>query len=329
MLVPITRSSRARLQQLLLRPRQGLLAKRLAIGLDTFGRWRRERNSNKGSSPRTIVVGGMKFGGSGKSAAVAWLADRLADMDSKVGLLVRPTRRTKFSGEVRDIKTARLVGDEASQLFARRPNRTRLFAGADLADLQNRFGASNDVLIVDDGLRVPGLGVSVSVMMLDLGSDLGVFPTGPCRESIAEAHSFDIVWGHKCPPTGHPLTRACDVVSTYVPTELIDGTGAHRPLTSICGKTVVLASGIGDPESFYRIVATLGCHVERVYEFGDHEPFDFGKLTAKHGLVLTTEKDLSRNSADRNVLAVRVDFQFERGRESLEALLRGIPKGSK
>lgn len=326
--VPTIRSSRARLQRLLLRPRRGFLAKQLASALDAFGRWRRGRQSGNGTNTFTIVVGGMKFGGSGKTAAVAWLADRLADMGFKVGLLVRPTRRIKFSGELRDLKTARLVGDEASQLFAGKPNRARIFAGADLADLQSRFGPLMDILIVDDGLRVSDLGVSVSVMMLDLGSDQGVFPMGPCRESISESHRFDIVWGHKCPLAGHPLTQHCDVVSTYVATELINGVGERTPLSSMMGKHVALASGIGDPESFYRIVHTLGCHVDRVYEFGDHERFDFGELTATHAIVLTTEKDLSRNGGDRNVLAVKVAFHFQRGRQSMETLLSGILEGS-
>ena len=272
-----------------------------------------------------MAIGGLRLGGNGKTAVASWMVRRFLDWGFRVSLLVRPTRKTKFHGEVTTIADAVNVGDECVMLFHGLSGQARLYASRDLCALQRLSEDLADVIIVDDGLRTQGLGVSLSVMMVDPSSPANVFPSGPCRERLTSPGDFDIVWAHAA---GQVKTEiASDVYSQYMPRCLVGADGEERPLSFLHGSEVVVACGVGHPESFYRTVGELNCRIKRICEFADHESFSFKRLSKPNELVITTEKDVARNGWARNVWAVRVDFHFHAGLKTLEQKMQSIVSG--
>ena len=298
----------------------GLLSKLL----ESSARRKRSNLQFKTALVPTVVIGGLRYGGSGKTPAALWVVRYLASLGLRVGVLVRPTRRTTFFGEVTEDAQVVRVGDECAYLRRVLPTGCRLFAGRDLVALQALASSSVDVLVVDDGLRVTGLGLSLAVMMVDLSAEQGVFPLGPCRESLDHAHNFDVVWGHKSRSGQDPESSDCNVVSVYEPSAIVSAENEVLPLSFLEGRRIQLVSGIGDPLSFYESVRELNCDVSAIYEFGDHEPYSFAELGDRSMLTLTTEKDIARNAAAENVWALRVGFRFVCGRSLLESRLRRV-----
>ena len=150
---------------------------------------------------------------------------------------------------------------------------------------------------------------------------------GPCREVLSTQTMFDIVWGHKAFEVEGGDWDRYHVVTGYEPVCLTNREGEELPLSFLEDRSVVLASGIGDPSSFYRTVNTLGCHVDSVFEFGDHESFDFGAFATTSEFILTTEKDLARNNACPNVWALKMELRFLKGEQWLAERLGSVLKG--
>ena len=61
-----------------------------------------------------------------------------------------------------------------------------------------------------------------------------------------------------------------------------------------------------------------------MFEYGDHEPFDYPVPSCDMEFILTTEKDLARGGEGINVWAVRVDLEVGSGGELLDRCVLGL-----
>jgi tetraacyldisaccharide 4'-kinase len=286
-----------------------------------LGGWRRKRALQGVARIKTIVVGSQTFGGAGKTPVTLHLAQYL-DTDFKVGVLVRPTRRGGgFEGVVRSKKEAAAAGDEALMLWLRLPGTATLFVFKDLVQGQQLADGRVDCLVIDDGLRQSGLSSDLSIVVIDHGASKLVFPRGPCRENERIASYADVVWVNKIdePCGGHQSHG--DVTSRYRPIKLINIEGETLDLEALSDHPITIVSGIGRPASFYHSLLPYLGTVQRVFEYGDHEPFDFPTPICDSELIVTTEKDLARGGAGKNVWAVRVDLELESGGNALNQRL--------
>ena len=274
----------------------------------------------------TLSIGNLSAGGTGKTPlllhSVAWLQKH----DASVGVLSRG-----------------YGGDEGRILEERHPE-AQLVENPDrragLQTLQEQGGA--EVVLLDDGFQHLRIQRDLDVVLLDATRPFGrCLPAGLLRErprALRRAHAIVLsrtelvdpqrvseIWqevdrireGLEALPRLEGGMRAMDM------RRLQDGETCAAG--SFAGKTVRLASGIGNPASFARLVESLGMIVGQYARMGDHHAWQASDCEAwkDDELVIVTEKDgvKLRPFAPAQVWELRADWVFHRGQEEWEELL--------
>lgn len=292
---------------------------------------------------RVISIGGISFGGSGKTPMAIYLAQAASEMVSQIGktaVVSRGYRRTT-SGSliVSDGKKVRApvyeAGDEL-YLIAKRVAKIPIIAdenrirGANMA--VEELGAEN--IILDDGFQRRSLGRKVDIVMVEPEIALGN-PRYLLREKITALRRADIIvvldaedyqreiiaenigghsgaqlfFGERRPRAFHSLK---------------DGSKANiRRLQRL--KTAAFCA-IANPERFGDTLNQMGIHPASILSFPDHcayGPKDLNKIarhyfTAGAEALITTEKDAVKLPALLNALPIyylTIDLEIENSRD--------------
>ncbi len=239
-----------------------------------------------------LIVGNLVVGGTGKTPLVIWLVGQFRERGIRVGVVSRGYGGTR-SGPVRvpPQASAREFGDEPV-LIARRTSSPVVIG-------HNRARAARwllehetvDLIVSDDGLQHYRLARDVEWITVDGSRGWGnrwLMPAGPLRERLGRARQVDAVWV-KAPvpgsPRGHPFhltagraVRLCDQES--------------RPLAHFAGQRVHAVSGIGNPDSFFDLLAAQGLAV-LPHPLADHEHLPAPRLLEwrPEAPIFLTEKD--------------------------------------
>lgn len=280
-----------------------------------------------------ISVGNISIGGSGKTPAVMELADRLARLDRRVGILIRGYAGGQRADEV--------------QLLRRRCPQSAVFVNSDRVSAAGEAcHAGCDVLIMDDGFQHRRQARDLDIVLLDATCPFGMghlLPRGLLREPPNALRRADLVVLTRCdqvdalalqrteqrlaelvaPST--PVLHAC-----HRPAGLVDPLGKDAGPLPGPGGRAVLASAIGCPAAFERTVAGLGLQVLAHRAWPDHHRFTredvavLGELHSAHqpDWLLTTEKDAVKWQqlslpADLPLRALRVRFDFAPGEDTM------------
>jgi tetraacyldisaccharide 4'-kinase len=304
---------------------------------------------------KVISIGNLTLGGTGKTPVVIALANELHDSGHAVGVVSRGYGRqpTEDVVEVSDGHSRksdpRQTGDEPF-LIAERCLGVPVAVGADRYAagqyLLGRF--SLDTLILDDGFQHHALKRDVDVVLVDATAPFGngyLFPRGRLRERLSalERASLVVVTRagqgefHGVFEAIHHIAPAARLCATdFVPTGLrrIDGSRSQPP-DALKGERVVAFSGIGNPESFRRLLERLGALVVDHCLFPDHHVYcirDMRRVvqlaaTLRADRVVTTEKDavkirlLTHGDDDPGVWALRIDLEWLAGGEEWKRLV--------
>jgi tetraacyldisaccharide 4'-kinase len=287
---------------------------------------------------RVLSVGNIAVGGTGKTPAALWLAERLAARGWRPAIVARGYRKRRRGvvvvGEAgRALVTPEDGGDEAV-LLARR------FAGPVVTGERRaeaaavacaRFGV--DAIVLDDGFQHRALARDADLVLATDDAAAGwPLPAGPLRESaagLARARALLAVDGAPPPERGVPVFRG-----RLVPTGFVaPATDSSAPLTALAGRTVSALAGVARPARFVATLEGAGVRVGRLLRYPDHHRYtaddaaDIARALAD-GPVVTTEKDLvklERFPALAGLAALRVSLEVERG-EALVDLLAGAPQ---
>jgi tetraacyldisaccharide 4'-kinase len=300
----------------------GLLRAGLAVGEVPYALVTRIRNKlfdarlrKSVRLPRPVVsIGNITAGGTGKTPAVRWLAERLRDGGKKVAILSRGYKSK--GGELGDepsMLQALLNGDgNASPVFVR-ANAKRARAGQEL--LHEVGGSGVDVFILDDGFQHRQLARDFDLVLIDATAPFGyghVFPRGMLREPVSglvRATAFMLTRVDEV--ESGAIDRAREVLRRYnpsaplyetvhAPTHLRHaGSAKPIPLDAMRGRPWFAFCGIATPTSFLRQLETLGGTPAGSRAFADHHTYgekDVAAIVAaasKAGanVLVTTEKD--------------------------------------
>ncbi len=286
---------------------------------------------------RVISVGNLTVGGTGKTPAALWLADRLVARGLRAGIVARGYRKRRPGVVVVGVDGEALVapeegGDEAVML-------ARRFAGPVVTGERRAEAAAAavaqfalDVVVLDDGFQHRALRRDADLVLMSDDPAAGrLLPAGSRREplaSLARARAVLAV-GDGVPPTPAALPRFAARVEA---TALVDATAEGwrtAPLAGLDGARVVAVSGVARPERFVALLARCGAKVRRHIAFPDHHTYasvDVAALVAAsaEGLLVTTEKDLVKLAEIpglRALRALRVELVVERGDALVDLLL--------
>ncbi len=285
---------------------------------------------------RVLSVGNLTVGGTGKTPAALWLAERLAARGHRVGIVARGYRKRRPGPVVVGVDGRALVsaedgGDEAVML-------ARRFAGPVVTGERRHEAASLacarfalDTIVLDDGFQHRALARDADLVLVADDAAAGrCLPAGSLREPPAALRRARVVLvlGDAAAPPGVVMFRARVVPVAAVRSR--DGVLETEPLDGLAGWDVVAVAGIARPERFVDVVARLGGRVRDVLRFPDHHAYtaaDAARIAeaARLGLVVTTEKDLvklERFPGLEALLAVRVELEVDREDALLDLLER-------
>lgn len=283
-----------------------------------------------------ISVGNITLGGTGKTPFTIFLADHFQAMGINCAILTR--------GYGNDEN--KMIKDELPDIS--------VFVGQDrVTSAQLAVSEGKDVLILDDGFQHRRIARDLNILMLDSTKMFGnrfLLPRGTLREPIRSLKRADFFMLSKTDRINEEqkeeIMRQLNttfpgkpVVSTrHKPSFLTDVTGSAHSIDSLCGKKVMLLSGIADPDYFAFLVEQTGAAIISRLDYPDHHCYrqmDIGKVYAKCATenieaIIVTKKDhvklkeLDISSIEDKVFVMNIIVDIVRGKERLVARLNSI-----
>ena len=276
---------------------------------------------------KTISVGNVTAGGTGKTPLVAHIAETLLERGYKVCILTRgygrndPSSRVLVADGSSVLADAKTAGDEPAELALKLKGKAVIIADPDRVSsgvwAKEKFGVT--VFILDDGFQHRKVERDLDIVCIDATDPLGnekMLPAGSLREPLHNLARADVV----------VLTRAnlvddVDALSARIRTynsrclilraenriaavqdlegflkgDDTRGDGPPQPTVAGC----MAFCGIGNPENFFAMLHDSELSIRSKKAFPDHHAFSQSDIenlereAAKSGarVLLTTAKD--------------------------------------
>ncbi|MCC6848911.1 MAG: tetraacyldisaccharide 4'-kinase [Deltaproteobacteria bacterium] len=313
----------ARVGRALLTPAAGLYAAGLGVRNAAY---RAGVLRSRAAAVRTVSVGNVRVGGTGKTPFTRWLATRIHERGVPVAIVTRgyggSDRAAHVVGDgVRVASTVLRSGDEAVMLA--RTSGVPVVAGADRAAAAALAIATfrSRLLVCDDAFQHRALRRDLDLVLVDAGERGGLgrlLPIGPLREPLralkrahvvlVRSHDDDAV---ALPPAAFPEQRVLRV--RFAPNALVQPVAAawqEIGLAALAGQRVLAVTAVARPAPLYGALRSWEAELVHVLEYPDHHAYDARDWQAIAGaakdvdLIVTTEKDLVKLEA----------FPFARGK---------------
>lgn len=266
---------------------------------------------------KSIVVGNLSVGGTGKTPFVDFLIQHFLEEKIKLSTLSRGYGR-KTSGVIHAQKgsTAAQIGDEPLLYFSRYEPAIEVFVAEKRklgveAILQN--DPKTDLIILDDAFQHRAVTAGLNVLITEFGNLYSggfILPAGNLREWPSAAKRADVIVVSKCPEN---LTEEIkDLVRQQLRIrphqKLFFSSIQYLPLHSCSNEEVnpvqniLLVTGIGNPEPLRRELSKTYSVTQ--IKFPDHHDFTAANIAEIHQkfdtfaphekMIVTTEKDFMR-----------------------------------
>lgn len=259
---------------------------------------------------KVISIGNITLGGTGKTTLVEFTCRYLRQKGHKVAIISRGYKRKKTKHQS--------MGDEPYML-AEKLGDIPVIVDADRIRGAKRamrdYGV--DTVVLDDGFQQWGLKKDLEIVTIDAGCPFGnrnMIPRGILREPLSSLKRTDVFVLAKTnlSPDIEALKESLRKInpqgmifeSMHVPLSFYDinDPGKFFDPSFLKGKTVALFSGIGDPDSFEKLISSLGVGIGLALRFKDHYNYnaqDLDNIIActqdkSLDIIVTTEKDAAR-----------------------------------
>lgn len=284
-----------------------------------------------------ISIGNITTGGTGKSPTVIEVTEILRRYGKQVTILTRGYRReTSESNVVVQADTdVRDVGDEPLfmlQRFQRGPKPDLPEVSVIVGRQRFRSGQlalerfAPDVFLLDDGFQHIQLARTLDLVLIDATNPFGgdhLLPAGLLREPrhhLRRAHAFVITRSDEVADIEF-ICQQLHAISPDVPifTGVHEYDGIRKIATSeyirhgiLNTQRLLAVSGLGNPESFHRLLKKCGLHLVHTLDFPDHhwyseqDAITIRQVLIEHNIdaVITTEKDETKLAQYSHTLGV-------------------------
>ncbi|TBR19177.1 tetraacyldisaccharide 4'-kinase [bacterium] len=307
---------------------------------------------------RTVCIGNITTGGTGKTPAVLLAAQTLKKKGFKPAILSRGYGRKAGGRDVQALRDGRSpsweeVGDEPWMMH-------RALKGLDIPILvsPDRVAAAEtavrfcgpDILLLDDGFGHRRLGRDADIVLLNALDPFGggrLLPAGNLREpksALARAALALVTHADQVQPERLAEIRAAieaarpglPVAESVHKAEGVYGLKdeVRHSLRWLKGRKVCALSAIGSPTSFEAELRKAGAEVVQAWRYPDHHPYTADEMrsieSVRAGLPLvTTFKDFPRLPKgweallSGEVLALGIRLEVVRGKAKWEEALCG------
>ena len=297
-------------------------------------------------SKPVISVGNLTLGGAGKTPLVIRICEIIRELGCRPAVLMRGYK-------ARNNDDGTWTNDEAQML--RSVCGVPVGLGPDRAKSARELlsGEEIDVFVLDDGFQHRRIKRDLDVVVVDAVNPFGngcLLPRGILREEVQALRRADMCVLTKTDAAGEQareiagrvekLARIPVLQSIHQPVALRSlKNGKQKPLSALSGREVRAFCSIGNPDSFSRTLAALGCRIQCLQSFPDHYWYsrrDLEKLAAAAGredcsVLVTTEKDAVKISSlldcfpdGMEIDVVSVKMEFVNGYEKLVDRIRRL-----
>ncbi len=263
---------------------------------------------------KSICVGNLSVGGTGKTPHVSYLTKWLSDSFETAILSRGYGRKTSGFLIVNSNNIATEVGDEPLFYATQFQEKVHVAVCEKRADgvrkIQETF-PKNELIILDDAFQHRAVKAGLNILITDFNKPFSndyLMPVGSLRESRAGKNRADIIIVSKTPNDCTETTKNQIVQSLNFKSELVFFSHISYAAMIPFGKKidtikkVILVTGIANPKP-------LKEHLSKKYEveqliFGDHHTFSkadiqrihqkFDTFAHEETIILTTEKDYMR-----------------------------------
>jgi len=294
---------------------------------------------------KVISIGNITVGGTGKTPTVIAIAKFLQQQNKTVAVLSRGYGRKSTGTQlVTDGRTNptnwKNVGDEPTLMAKHIPgipivvDENRIRGGKYLID---KFHP--EIIILDDGFQHRKIYRDVDIVLVNSNMSkyknriLGFRTFREPWKSLRRTHLIFLTKSDFVAPSSKILEKlkAIDLpffnANINPSSYLIDYQNNKIDLDCFDGKTVLLFSGIGDPESFEKTVQSLNLRILNTINFMDHKNYsksDIKKIRNKYinlgaDVIITTEKDfLKIGETDLPIYTIPITMKIdEKGYEQI------------
>ena len=294
---------------------------------------------------KVISIGNITTGGTGKTPTVIAIAKFLQQQNKTVSVLSRGYgRKSNGTQLVSDGKTNLIdwknVGDEPTLM-------EKHLSGIPIVVDENRIRGGKylidkfhpEIIILDDGFQHRKIYRDVDIVLVNSNMSKyknRIFGFRTFREpwkSLNRAHLLFLTKSDFVAPSDKILERLKTIDLPYFNANinpssyLLDNKNNKIDLDYFDGKTALLFSGIGDPESFEKTVQSLNLKISNTINFMDHNNYsksDIKKIRNKFinsgtDVIITTEKDfLKIGETDLPIYTIPITMNIdERGFEQI------------
>jgi tetraacyldisaccharide 4'-kinase len=278
-----------------------------------------------------IVVGNLSVGGTGKTPLTLWLAEFLAGLGYRPGIVSRGYGgKASAPLAVTPGSDPREAGDEPVLIAQRTGLPVAVFPRR--AEAARKLLTENgcDLILADDGLQHYALARDIEIAVVDAARGFGnghCLPAGPLREPPDRLQTVDLVVYNGPAPEGAYSMQLEGAAAV----SLVDAS-RRRPLADFAESPLFALAGIGNPERFFAHLRRHGLRPE-TRAFPDHHPYRPEDLVfAGNAPLLMTEKDAVKCQGfagpEHWFVPVEATLPAAFG-ERLTTLLKEIPNGRK
>ena len=266
---------------------------------------------------RTISIGNITTGGTGKTPLVAYVAGILAARDEKICILTRgygranPKQRVLVSDGENILANVSEAGDEPFELAQKLIGKAIVIADADRVAAaewaKRKFGVT--AFVLDDGFQHRKAKRDLDIVCIDAGAPFGggkMLPAGRLREPVENLRRTDVVVITRA-NLSDEINNLKFEISNLAPNKpIFKAENRIGKITKLFGDgefnkgTPAFAfCGIGNPENFYGLLRQENLNIAGSRSFADHHFYtqiDIAAIereAAEAGaeVLLTTAKD--------------------------------------
>ncbi len=277
-------------------------------------------------SVRTIGVGNLMAGGTGKTPHVEYLIQLLKDSYSVATLSRGYGRETKGFYLAGSTASASMIGDEPMQYFSKFDN-VQVVVGEDRAAAIHelmRLCPTTDIVLMDDNFQHRQVKAGLQILLINyenLDQNELLLPAGNLREPHSSVKRADIVVVSKTPSILVPIERKriIGLIKASKGTPVFFSYYKYGEFVRLHGRadglmmgadyylekrfTILLVAGIANPSG---LIEYLRRHTDKleILTYPDHHPYSikdmdvireaFELIPNTNKIIVTTEKDAMR-----------------------------------
>jgi len=279
----------------------------------------------------SVAVGNLTVGGSGKTPIAIWIARHYVERGLRPGILLRGYGGDETLVHQHSVPEAVVVAD---------PDRV---AGAERA-----VANGAQVLVLDDAYQRLDIHRDLNVLVMSAETTRAVrwpLPAGPWREgwdALDRADAVIVTRKRATPEAALAMVRELEgrvrgpIAVAHLGLRTLEGlvSGIRRPASTLAGKRVVAASGIGDPDACVAQTKATGAAVQVAtwkdhHDYRDEDVAWLAHAARRADHVVITQKDAVKlrdrwPAAVPEPLVALLDLTWEEGGDRFAAVLDAV-----